>query len=66
MALPIVSFILCYVSFFFMQYIQKQIGTLEDGIGKSWALLGGSAKHKQGTLCVFHLIIAFNMHNIND
>ncbi|XP_038903224.1 protein unc-13 homolog isoform X2 [Benincasa hispida] len=28
-------------------YIQKHIGTLEDGIGKSWALLGGSTKHKQ-------------------
>ncbi|KAL0550296.1 hypothetical protein IC582_014804 [Cucumis melo] len=27
-------------------YIQKQIVTLEDRVGKSWALLGGSAKHK--------------------
>ncbi|XP_022152739.1 uncharacterized protein LOC111020389 isoform X3 [Momordica charantia] len=28
-------------------YIQKQIGILEDGIIKSWTLLGGSAKHKR-------------------
>ncbi|KAG7028334.1 hypothetical protein SDJN02_09515, partial [Cucurbita argyrosperma subsp. argyrosperma] len=28
-------------------YIQKQIETLEDRIGKSWALIGGSAKHKR-------------------
>uniref|UniRef100_A0A0A0L2K3 MHD1 domain-containing protein n=2 Tax=Cucumis sativus TaxID=3659 RepID=A0A0A0L2K3_CUCSA len=28
-------------------YIQKQIVTLEDRVGKSWALLGRSAKHKQ-------------------